>query len=454
MSVELRAYQQPHAEHLLALLRTRLSAIDGSDCGTGKTYCASWLAAQLARKTLVICPLSVVPTWEKILAEAGVAEFTVCNYERAWRKLGRKIPWGKGSYFEWSEKWPLFIFDECHRCQSGTTMQGKMLIAATRQAALAGGKILDLSATAADSPLKLRAIGFSLGLHKLDNWYSWLDAHGCPEITMGPKDKPERQWKERVFLKSEHDRVMAQLNGDLYPARGSRLRIADIPDFPTTQIDVRLISGHEKEIARLDAELRKFYDNRNALARFSEDELAQMTYARQAMEIAKVPALVDMIEDALETSKVAVFCNYSATLDALAQSCTARKWSHGFIRGEQNALTRKQTIDSFQADNLAVCLANVQAGGVGVSLHSLRKTPRTALICPTFSAVDLKQVFGRVHRDGGGPSVQHLVYFKGTVEERVAKSVQRKIENLETLNDGDCDPAATHESTAQRALAL
>ena len=63
--------------------------------------------------------------------------------------------------------------------------------------------------------------------------------------------------------------------------------------------------------------------------------------------------------------------------------------------------------------------------------------PRTSFICPTFSAVDLKQVLGRPHRDGGGHSIQWLVYFRGTVEERVAKSVERKIANLDMLNDGD-----------------
>lgn len=452
--IQLRPYQQPHAAHLLGILNSRLSAFDGSDCGTGKTYAASYLAGELKRKTLVICPLSVVPTWEQILTDAGVPDFTVINYERAWRKLGRKVPWGKGSYFEWTDRWPMFIFDEVHRCQSATTMQGKMLIAATRQARLAGGKILDLSATAAATPLKLRAIGFSLGLHNLDNWYSWLDEHGCPELTLGPKEKPEKQWKERVFLKGKQDEVMAKLHHDLYPARGSRLRIADIPGFPTTQIDVRLLDGHDREVQRLSTELKQFYDNRRALAaslekREDDDSvLARMTYARQAMEIAKVPALLDMIEDALETSRVAVFCNYSKTLDALAEGCAARKWRAGFIRGDQNAFTRKQVIDSFQIDNLDVALVNIQAGGVGVSLHSLRQTPRTSLICPTYKSDDLKQAFGRVRRDGGGPSIQHVVYFRNTVEEEVARSVQRKLANLDTLNDGDLDPCVVQSELA------
>lgn len=441
--VILRPYQLPHAERLLQILRGRRTAHDGSDCGTGKTYCAAHVARELGVKTLVVCPKSVIPTWEAILLDCGLTDFKVINWELAWRRLGRKIPHGNGSYFEWTETWPLFIFDEAHRAGSSTTMQGKMLIAAARQGRHTAGRILTLSATAADSPLKMRPLGFTLGLFELSAWFYWLDQHGCPEQTMGPKDKPERQWKERFFLKGRQAEVMAALNREIYEHRGARLRIADIPDFPPTQIGVRLIDGHEREVRRLSEDLRAFHAECSTKAALSQDDRAKLTYLREAMEVVKVPALVDMIEDALETGKVAVFCNYSKTLDALALECAKRKWLFGCIRGEQDGLygpiDRQRTIDWFQADKLDVVLANVQAGGVGVSLHSLQKTPRTALLCPTFSAVDLKQCLGRVHRDGGGPSVQHLVYFRGTIEEKVAACVQRKIGNIELLNDGDVD---------------
>lgn len=438
MSFALRPFQAPHADRLLAILQDRLTALDGSQCGTGKTFIGAWVAAQLKLKTLVVCPLSVVPTWEAILAQAGAVAFTVINWESAWRKLGRKVPWGKGSYFTFTDNWPFFIFDECHRAQSGTTNQGKLLIAATRQAKQTGSRILCLSATAADSPIKLGPLGYALGLHQWSDFRNWLDSHGCPEITLGRPG--ERQWVERVFLKPRQTEVMAQLHEDIFQKRGARLRIADIPDFPKTQVGIRLLDGHDREVQRLSAELSAFYLQRSALSKMSEDFLAKMTYARQAFEVAKVPALLDMMEDALETSKVAIFCNYSATLDALGLECGKRKWSFGFIRGEQGAFARQQTISSFQSDNLDVCLANVMAGGVGVSLHSIAKIARTALICPTFSSVDLMQCLGRVHRDGGGHSMQWLVYFKDTIEERVAKSVQAKIDRLDLLNDGDLDP--------------
>lgn len=450
-AVELRSYQIPHAARLLAVLRERRTALDASSCGTGKTYSAAWIARELAVRTLVICPKSVVPTWETILADAGVADFKVIGWEMSWRRLGRKVPWGKGSYFEFTEAWPLYIIDECHRSKDSTSMQGKVMIAAARQCLLTKGKILMLSATAADSPLWMRALGFTLGLFKLSAWPAWLDQHGCPELVLGSKTDEKRQWHKRVFLKGEQRAVMARLNEEIFPAHGARLRISEIPDFPTTQIDIRLLDGHDKQVQRLSRELKEFYDNRNTRASLSVDERAKLIFLRQAMEVAKVPMLVDMIEDALESSRVVVFANFSATLDALAAACVKNGWTHGHIRGEQDGLfgqaDRQRTITEFQADRLDVVLANVQAGGVGLSLHSEQKTPRTALICPTWSAIDLRQVLGRVHRDGGGHSEQRIVFFRNTVEERVANAVQSKLDRLDLLNDGEL-------ATGQAELAL
>jgi superfamily II DNA or RNA helicase len=61
-----------------------------------------------------------------------------------------------------------------------------------------------------------------------------------------------------------------------------------------------------------------------------------------------------------------------------------------------------------------------------------------ALICPTFSATELKQALGRIHRAGGrSKSVQKIIFTAGTIEEKICETVRRKLGNLELLNDGD-----------------
>lgn len=454
MKPVLRSYQQTHVEKLAAIMRLRKVAHDGSDAGTGKTYCAAAIAAELNLSPLVICPLSVVPSWEKVLGNFGI-QATVINYESAWRQLGMKVKCGRGFYFVFKQNYPLVIYDECHRTGGETTINSKMLIASRR----AGSHILTLSATAADSVMKLKALGFALGLHQMSDYHDWLIGHGVVERPIYRKGGQQVFQKDgRPAIKLEIGRrantvAMQKLHQDIFGigSRGSRMCIADIPDFPETQIEIRVLSDAPKEVLKLSDELQTYIKQRNALGKYSDEVLAKLVFWRQSAEIAKIPHFMDAIEDALETSKVALFVNFNRTIDEILDVAKKRKWTTGFIRGEQPAEERQAFIEAFQRNEIDLIVCNIQAGGVGVSLHDpVSKYPRTALFSPPWSAKDLKQGFGRVHRDGGGKSRQFLMYWGRGVEAKVAASVQRKLDNLSLLNDAEldgsfCDPVENAE---------
>jgi superfamily II DNA or RNA helicase len=84
-------------------------------------------------------------------------------------------------------------------------------------------------------------------------------------------------------------------------------------------------------------------------------------------------------------------------------------------------------------------LVNTAAGGAGLSLHDLNgKYPRMAIISPTPSAVNLRQVLGRIHRDGAkSKALQKIVFAANTEEEDVCENVKKKLHNLDIINDGD-----------------
>ena len=86
-----------------------------------------------------------------------------------------------------------------------------------------------------------------------------------------------------------------------------------------------------------------------------------------------------------------------------------------------------------------IILVNIAAGGAGLNLHDLNGNfPRLALICPSYSAVLMRQSTGRIWRDSAKTkSIQKIVFVANTVEEEVCKSVNQKLENLDLLNDGD-----------------
>jgi superfamily II DNA or RNA helicase len=81
----------------------------------------------------------------------------------------------------------------------------------------------------------------------------------------------------------------------------------------------------------------------------------------------------------------------------------------------------------------------VQSGGGGLSLHDLYGGhPRLALISPSHSPVNMRQVVGRIWRDDAKTKgIQKLVCVANSVEENVYYSVIGKLNNLDLLNDGD-----------------
>ena len=79
------------------------------------------------------------------------------------------------------------------------------------------------------------------------------------------------------------------------------------------------------------------------------------------------------------------------------------------------------------------------SGGCGISLHdTFGKFPRVSIISPTWSAQDLIQVLGRIHRAmGKSDCEQHIIFCKGTIEESVGNVIKQKISNIRLFNDGE-----------------
>jgi superfamily II DNA or RNA helicase len=167
--------------------------------------------------------------------------------------------------------------------------------------------------------------------------------------------------------------------------------------------------------------------------------LAEMTRARQKIELFKAPAVCAMVKDLIEEgNSVFIAVNFTETLkfmeEELKTTCS--------IRGGQSDIVRRGNIDSFQNDKSRVIIGIIQACREGLNLHDLNgKYSRVALIMPTYSVFDLKQVLGRVHRAGGkSKSIQYLIYAAGVdIEESVCSSLDAKLKRMDTLMDGEVD---------------
>lgn len=411
--------QEKHVDALISALDTYGSALDSSETGCGKTVCGAEIARRANANTLVVCPKAVIPSWEKELAERGV-KADVINYE--------KLRTGKTAFGKWRNKqwvWTipssLIIFDEAHKCSGVSTQNAKMLIEAKDRHA-----VLMLSATIASNPMQMRAAGWLLGAHMLGNFWQWALKHGCVK----------NRWNGIEFAgtHSHIEAIAAQISN-----RCARMTAVELADhFTETQIITEplqfgdeisdIYEEMEEELLRLEE--RSKQDKTNSAA----EALVQQLRARQRVELCKVPVVVEMAQDLLAEGKsVVIFVNFQDTLDALCSKLGVT----AHIDGRQSASERQKHIENFQNDTDRVIICNTAAGGVGISLHDTHGNhPRAAIISPDWNEKNILQVVGRVHRAGGKtPSLQRILFAAGTVEEKVEKSVRKKISLLKTLNE-------------------
>lgn len=422
--VVLRPWQEKAKSTLLQALRNHSVALDCSDTGTGKTVTACSVAKDLAVPFAIIAPKIVLPAWKEWCSTFGIKPQFVLNYEKLRtgktefiKKLGNK-------QWEWKYKDPdfLYIFDEVHRCKSYKSQNGAMLEAARPS------KILMLSATAAGSPLDMRFTGRLLGLHNGVNFFSWLHKNG---VVKAP-------WGGMQFRGGK--KVLVDIHSKIFPQKGVRVKISELGDaFPSNQVNAQtfdisprigeLYEQVEKEITELKTKALSDRD--------PESPLTKRLRMRQEVELLRVPVMVEMAEEFLSDGKsVVCFVNFRQTLDALMEKM--EKHNPLYIAGDQSSTDRQDTINAFQSNAHHFLVCQIAAGGVGVSLHDLNGRPRVSLISPTYSAIDLKQALGRIHRSGAkSPALQYILFAANSVEEEVSQAVRRKLRNIDLLNDGD-----------------
>lgn len=444
--------QPDHAERIYHSLAVNGFAVDLSETGCGKTYAAAAVAKNDGRPVVLIAPKAVLTTWTNILRSFGVKPKLVINYEllargrTKWMKFTKQAdpcrPHVEGAF----EKLPNFrlptdcivILDEGHRCKGLETTNSQMLISLVVQKI----RTLVCSATAAVSPLDMKALGFLLQLHNLHDFPDFCRLHGAQWTG---------RWGAMSFSPDDPAAVagMNALHHYLFNVRkcASRMVREDFGDlFPESHVcaDAYDLGSNEKKIQKvyddMDYELAQLEER---CANYRDHVFAILMKARRHAEMLKVPLFCEMIEDLFDEGKsVVLFINFEDTVNAIMSRLGRLKKFIGkiaFVVGGQTAKAREQDIADFQADVKRICIANVAAGGVAISLHDLNgKFARASIVSPNWSAVQMMQCLGRVWRQGGKTkSYQRIVYAAGCIEEQICRRVQDKLSMLNRLHDGD-----------------
>lgn len=431
-------YQPVAVQHICNSVLKNGSALDGSDTGLGKTYVALAAARDLGLIPHVLCRKGGIPGWKEASEMMKVKCEFIVNWEMA---KSKSFPYADTTTRKYSTRpqvnWRLhrraiLIFDEAHMANNPGT-QNNALYRFSK-----GIPSIALSATFADKPVKMMPFLDHLGIISSEDFLKWLKSRG---------HMPGKYEALEGFSDLED---MKAINRAIYPSCGYRLRYDDpkVKDFfPDAIYQVEKI-GLSKKNTKLHNEAHRLMLERLAelehKAKEAREKVGHMAKAvlelryRQAAELLKADALYDYARNLLEQGRsVCIFVNYRETLGYLAGRFKTRSLIYG--GQESDRISRSQVIEDFQNNRSRLLIAMLQAGGVSINLHDLDgRFPRVSLICPTYNATDLQQVFGRTHRaKAKSTPVIKLVYSAGTVEEKVAERVRAKLMNIKMLNDGD-----------------
>jgi superfamily II DNA or RNA helicase len=456
--MNLLPYQVESFKRLVAAVRTYGIGMDAGETGYGKTHVACATCKELGLRPAVVCPKNLIPVWRRTCQAWGLPEpVFILNYEQ--------IRQGKSIFLSWEQarrarlaSWKaptgtLLIFDEVHRCAGKDSLNSKMLTAVRRY----GIPTLCLSATAAESPLKLKALGYVLRLHDGgESFWKFCATHGCiknywggvefPKGTARPGSRRATQIERaRQGLAKLHESIFSGISGN--PAKGTRVRIADLGDaFPETLITAEAYDFGDLQAA-YDGLITPSPQPSPLNGEGEDSPLVAMLRARQAAELLKAPGLAEMAADAVEEGQsVVIFVNFKATLAALRGLIPELS----VIEGDTPMDERAAVLRRFGADEVRIVAVNLATAGEGLDgLQDLRgEFPRLTLISPGFSAVQIKQALGRVHRaNAKTKSIQRIVFAAGTVEEQACEAVRAKLANMALLNDGDFGEGFATRST-------
>lgn len=186
---------------------------------------------------------------------------------------------------------------------------------------------------------------------------------------------------------------------------------------------------------------KAFFDVYNKIKKLKEqkkpvgtEHLKLIETLRQITIKGKLEAVIDWVRDTIENEKLIVLCTHTATVDRLREE-------FGDLTVEITGRIkvgpkRDEMVDSFMQDPAKkLCVMNIKAGGVGLTLTSSHIVLFTEL---PWNPKDLDQAADRVHRISQENQV--MIYYAlaaETIDESMLEVLRNKNENIDLTIDGE-----------------
>ena len=153
----------------------------------------------------------------------------------------------------------------------------------------------------------------------------------------------------------------------------------------------------------------------------------------------KLDEFAELMQDLIQEGghKAVVFSQWEVMLDQAAKRLAEQGIGHALLHGRVPAKDRRGLLEAFRDDPACRVLLSTDAGGTGLNLQVADTVINLEL--PWNPAV-LEQRIARVHRLGQSRPVRAIHFVtRGTIEERVLKTIELKRSLFGSVFDGDSD---------------
>lgn len=414
-------FQIEDATRLVGMKR----ALNGAEMGCGKTFESILVGESINMPKLVICPESLRLNWEREILNVKPEADVHILYAHEQFHTGKD--WtiiGYASVAKFVDKLlelKCIFVDEAHFCKSVSNW-GKP----TSKRAEAVLKIADKAEyvyllTGTPVPSHNRDLYNLLKILKC-NEFDFSNTWAFKNFGMRYCDGHDTYFGMDYSGNSNSD----ELHQLLEPLMVRRLKKDVLPDLKLQRQFIPIkptLSRSYKDIEK------RLYENN------SNDTYMGLTMSgRRILSELKLPTVIDFAESILDSDQsVVIVTNFVNTADMLQDHFGTNACA---IRGGMGDEAKQQAIDDFQAGKCKVCIMNMQAGGVGITL-----TKAHVMIMMDFDFVPAvnRQAEDRICRVGQTEMCNvYYIYCVNSIFDKIfVKMLSDKSDNIATVVDDE-----------------
>ena len=455
----------PYQRAGISYAMAREATLIGDDMGLGKTVQGIGVvnATPAAKNVLIIGPASLRLNWQREARKWLVKKLSVGVVQS-----GKASDWvtdnvviinfenvGKHIKRIHARKWDVLIIDEAHRLKNPKAKRTQVIFGnkdAGVKPIKAGRRVLLTGTPINNRPVELQPLLAYLDPKNFGNFWrfarTYCDAKqtrfGWDFTGSSNLDQLHDLLRKTVMVR----RLKSDVLTDLPEKQRQVVVIPSDKDMAVVTAELEANKRHQaivKEIAKLEGKAKKSKSDKykSDIEELKSDErtaFADMSQARQDTALAKIPAIVEHLEDC--EGPIIVFGHHKSVITKLREELGSDKCV--VVTGDTPLEDRQKAVDDFQDGKFKYFLGNIHAAGVGLTL-----TRSSHVVFAELDWVpgNVSQCEDRAHRIGQKNSVlcQHIV-MDGSIDERIAKTIIRKQETIDKALDRGFDQFVAEEA--------